>query len=76
VICHLTRVLSQKNNDEVHSHLRCLVEKLFPFKFPKLDQRWFPSKLGPSHPCHTFRVALPPTIIYCEPCAYDMPFVG
>ena len=28
MIYHLTRALSQKNNGEVHSHLRCLVEKL------------------------------------------------
>ena len=28
MICHLTRAWSQKNNGEVHSHLRCLVEKL------------------------------------------------
>jgi hypothetical protein len=28
VIYHLTRASSQKNNGEVHSHIRCLVEKL------------------------------------------------
>ena len=35
-----------------------------------------PSRWRPWHPCHAFRTALPPTTIYCEPGAYDMPFVG
>jgi len=43
----------------------------FPFKIPKLDPRW-----RPWHPCHAFRAALPPTTIYCEPGAYNKPFVG
>jgi hypothetical protein len=46
----------------------------FPFKIPKLNPRWRSSKWWPWHPCHTFRAALPPTTIYCEPGAYDKPF--
>ena len=37
---------------------------------------WRPSRWRPWHPCHAFLTALPPTTIYCEPGAYDMPFVG
>jgi len=48
----------------------------FPFKIPKLDPRWRPSRWRPWHPCHAFRAALPPTTIYCEPGAYNKPFMG
>ena len=37
---------------------------------------WRPARWRPWHPCHAFRTSLPPTTIYCEPGAYDMPFVG
>ena len=37
---------------------------------------WRPSRWRPWHPCHAFCAALPPTTIYREPGAYDMPFVG
>jgi len=37
---------------------------------------WRPSRWRPWHPFHAFCTALPPTTIYCEPGAYNIPFVG